>query len=129
MKKEKNKIIKTNMGEIPVEDYCDIVAMQNEFDSYEDMKNQGYTINISETERRIIEKVRRKNMKKSILLIIISILTLFVGFYFGGYYNVYKFNIETKNINQPYSIESCYIDETGFINVELVNDEKIIVED
>ena len=46
MKEEKNKTFKTNMGEIPIEDYCDIVAMQNGFDSYEDMKNQGYIIEL-----------------------------------------------------------------------------------
>ena len=45
-----NKTIKTNMGEIPIEDYCDIIAMQHGFNDYEDMKNQGYTINILRTE-------------------------------------------------------------------------------
>lgn len=39
-----SKTIKTNIGEIPIEDYCDIVAMQYGFDDYEDMKNQGYII-------------------------------------------------------------------------------------
>ena len=44
------KTIKTNIGEIPIEDYCDIIAMQHGFDDYEDMKSQGCTINIPEME-------------------------------------------------------------------------------
>ena len=46
MKEEKNKTINTNMGEIPIKDYGDSVAMQNGFDSYEDMKNQGHIIEL-----------------------------------------------------------------------------------
>lgn len=68
-------------------------------------------------------------MKKSTILIIISILTLFIGFYFGGYYNVYKCNIETADIDKSYSIESCYIDEYGFCNVRLTNGKTIVIED
>lgn len=36
--------IDTNMGDIPVEDYCEIVAVQNGFNSYDDMKSNGVTI-------------------------------------------------------------------------------------
>lgn len=36
------KTIKTNMGEIPVEDYLDIMAMQYGFDSYKEMREEGY---------------------------------------------------------------------------------------
>ena len=43
------KMVKTNMGEISLEDYLDIVAMQNGFDSYEDMRAEGLVIEIPET--------------------------------------------------------------------------------
>ena len=46
------KTIKTNIGELPIEDYYDIVAIQNGFDDYEDMKNQGYIINSCEMEEK-----------------------------------------------------------------------------
>ncbi|SHK73214.1 hypothetical protein SAMN02745243_03619 [Hespellia stercorisuis DSM 15480] len=36
--------VKTNMGTMPKEDYQEIVAQQNGFDSYEDMKLQGFSI-------------------------------------------------------------------------------------
>lgn len=38
------KTIKTNMGEIPVEDYLDIKAMQYGFDSYKEMKEEGFCL-------------------------------------------------------------------------------------
>ena len=41
-------MIKTNLGEIPNEDFLDMLAIQYGFDSYEDMKNQGYDINNNE---------------------------------------------------------------------------------
>lgn len=41
-------MIKTNLGEIPNEDCLDMLAIQYGFDSYEDMKNQGYDINNNE---------------------------------------------------------------------------------
>lgn len=37
-------MIKTNLGEIPEEDYLEIMAMNYGFDSYEDLKEQGYYI-------------------------------------------------------------------------------------
>mgnify|MGYP003299671698 FL=1 len=37
---------KTNVGAMPIEDYLDIKAIQCGFDSYEDMKEQGYRIDI-----------------------------------------------------------------------------------
>ena len=39
-----NKYISTNMGDIPVWDYLDIVAIQNGFYDYEDVVKQGYHI-------------------------------------------------------------------------------------
>lgn len=41
---EKKETVKTNIGEMPIEDYRDIVAQQNGFEDYEDMYNQGYRI-------------------------------------------------------------------------------------
>ena len=43
------RTVKTNIGEMPLEDYLDIRAMQYGFDSYEDMRKQGYSIDIPET--------------------------------------------------------------------------------
>lgn len=43
------RTVKTNIGEMPLEDYLDIRAMQFGFDSYEDMRKQGYSIDIPET--------------------------------------------------------------------------------
>ena len=39
--KEPEQTVDTNIGNMPVEDYRDIQAVQNGFDSYEDMYNQG----------------------------------------------------------------------------------------
>lgn len=39
------KIVNTNMGAMPLEDYLDIVALQHGFDSCEEMKTAGYWIN------------------------------------------------------------------------------------
>jgi len=41
-----SRTVKTNIGTMPVEDYLDIHAMQCGFDSYEDLKKQGYSIDI-----------------------------------------------------------------------------------
>lgn len=35
--------IHTNMGDIPIEDYRDIKAMQYGFEDYQDMKSKGFT--------------------------------------------------------------------------------------
>ena len=36
------RMIKTNVGEMPIEDYRDIKACQLGFEDYEDMYEQGY---------------------------------------------------------------------------------------
>lgn len=36
--------VKINMGEIPLRDYYEIVAIQNGFSSYEEMKKEGFSI-------------------------------------------------------------------------------------
>ena len=43
------KMVQTNMGQILLEDYLDIVAMQNGFDSYEGMRAEGLVIETPET--------------------------------------------------------------------------------
>ena len=44
-KRAKNfEMIKTNIGNVPIEDYREIVASQNGFDSYEEMYNEGIRI-------------------------------------------------------------------------------------
>lgn len=45
LKKETQKKVRTNIGEMPIEDYLDILAMQGGFDDYEDMRAVGYEIN------------------------------------------------------------------------------------
>ena len=41
-----SRTVKTNIGTMPVVDYLEIQAIQSGFDSYEDMKKQGYSIDI-----------------------------------------------------------------------------------
>lgn len=36
------RYVKTNIGTMPIQDYREITAVQNGFDSYEDMRKQGY---------------------------------------------------------------------------------------
>lgn len=49
-KKEQDKYVKAYMGNrltiIPLEEYLDIKAMQNGFDDYQSMLDEGYRINI-----------------------------------------------------------------------------------
>lgn len=40
------KMVSTNIGMIPAEDYLEIVSGQYGFDSYEDLKKAGYDIDI-----------------------------------------------------------------------------------
>lgn len=42
------KYIRTNIGKIPVDDYLEITARQNGFESYKDMVDHGYGICIDE---------------------------------------------------------------------------------
>lgn len=41
---ENEQMVETNIGKMPIEDYKEIVAIQNGFDSYEDMVSQGIDI-------------------------------------------------------------------------------------
>ena len=44
------EMIKTNIGEMPVEDYLDIRARQLGFDDYKELKSQGYSTDIPDNE-------------------------------------------------------------------------------
>lgn len=39
-------LVKTNIGEVPLEDYLDIKAQQSGFSDYEDMKLNGFVIDV-----------------------------------------------------------------------------------
>lgn len=41
-----NNLINTNMGKIPLEDYLEIQAVSLGFESYEDLKNQGFDLEV-----------------------------------------------------------------------------------
>ena len=41
-----NNLINTNMGKIPLEDYLEIQAISLGFESYEDLKNQGFNLEV-----------------------------------------------------------------------------------
>lgn len=45
-----SKLIKTNMGAMPIEDYLDIESSRYGFDSYDDLLKAGYHIDIDENE-------------------------------------------------------------------------------
>lgn len=42
------KMVATNIGKMPLNDYLDIIAMQSGFDSYEEMQEAGYHVNEEE---------------------------------------------------------------------------------
>ena len=48
-------MIKTNMGVMPVIDYLEIVAIQNGFDSYADMKANGFYVDTENLLEKPIE--------------------------------------------------------------------------
>ena len=50
------KVVNTNMGKIPVVDYLEIVACQNGFDSYEEMRAEGIIIDLPEGDIEDIEE-------------------------------------------------------------------------
>lgn len=43
------KYVNTNIGLMPLEDYLETKAIQYGFDSYEDMRAQGYKIDVEQT--------------------------------------------------------------------------------
>lgn len=56
------KMVETNIGSIPIEDYLEIVAMQNGFDSYEQMRAEGFDIDVPLNEYTIsIKEMLKKD--------------------------------------------------------------------
>lgn len=41
---QKIDMVATNIGNVPIEDYREIVAIQNGFDSYDEMYREGFRI-------------------------------------------------------------------------------------
>ena len=52
------KCVKTNMGSIPLEDYLEIRAQQLGFSSYEELREEGYIIDVPEAEEEEVMKKR-----------------------------------------------------------------------
>ena len=50
------KYVKTTRGLMPLDDYLEICAMQHGFHSYEELKEEGYSISIEILESDIIEE-------------------------------------------------------------------------
>ena len=46
-----SRMIQTNMGEMPLQDYLDIRALECGFDSYKELEEAGFSIEISETSK------------------------------------------------------------------------------
>lgn len=58
------KMIKTNMGTIPIEDYLDIMSMQYGFDDYKDLKEHGMSIDCPEADE--YEKEQREKSTQNL---------------------------------------------------------------
>lgn len=50
METQESKEVKTNIGTMPIEDYHDIMAFQYGFNSYEDMRTQGFSLGYESTD-------------------------------------------------------------------------------
>lgn len=46
-----DRMIQTNMGEMPLQDYLDIRALECGFDSYKELEEAGFSIEIPETSK------------------------------------------------------------------------------
>ncbi len=63
--KEPVQTVDTNIGDMPIEDYREITASQNGFDSYEDMYNQGVRLgNGSDKEPEPVKPAWENNSKR-----------------------------------------------------------------
>lgn len=47
-----SRMIQTNMGEMPLEDYLDIRALKYGFSSYKELENEGFSIEIPEETKK-----------------------------------------------------------------------------
>ncbi|NCC64610.1 MAG: helicase, partial [Spirochaetia bacterium] len=59
VKQEPEQTVETNIGNMPVEDYREIQAVQNGFDSYEDMYNQGVRLGDEYDKEPAMHRARR----------------------------------------------------------------------
>lgn len=46
-----SRMIQTNMGEMPLQDYQDIRALECGFDSYKELEKEGFSIEIPEVSK------------------------------------------------------------------------------
>ncbi|WP_270604202.1 MULTISPECIES: hypothetical protein [Dorea] len=46
-----SRMIQTNMGEMPLQDYLDIRALECGFDSYKELEEAGFSIEIPKTSK------------------------------------------------------------------------------
>lgn len=46
-----SRMIQTNMGEMPLQDYLDIRALECGFDSYKELEKEGFSIEIPEVSK------------------------------------------------------------------------------
>lgn len=46
-----SRTIQTNMGEMPLQDYLDIRALECGFDSYKELEKEGFSIEIPEASK------------------------------------------------------------------------------
>ena len=47
-----SRMIQTNLGEMPLEDYLDIRALEYGFSSYKELENEGFSIEIPEASKK-----------------------------------------------------------------------------
>lgn len=47
-----SRMIQTNMGEMPLEDYLDILALEYGFSSYKELENEGFSIEMPEETKK-----------------------------------------------------------------------------
>jgi len=60
VKKENPYMVKTNIGEVPISEYCNMVAMQNGYDSYADMRSHGVRLGGGIDEKYAVYKFEKK---------------------------------------------------------------------
>ena len=51
-----SRMIQTNMGEMPLQDYLDIRALECGFDSYKELEKEGFLVIAGKVPRRYFEK-------------------------------------------------------------------------
>ena len=57
---EKQRYVKTNIGDIPLEDYLDIESRKYGFEDYADLKSNGLSLEMPETFNPIVGMIQEK---------------------------------------------------------------------